>query len=153
MEVRMALMVGILPIVGVLLWFWNDIWFAIPVRLRGVADGTELPAGYMGIPFLGEMCTFLWNVQNSPLGCTVHACFPSLNKLVLQSPALFSQQWPFAELLGTDSIIGCQGAEHARLKNFVVKAINKPDAPHRVALMVQPASLVPSDPGHKGSEL
>ena len=60
MEVRMALMVGILPIVGVLLWFWNDIWFAIPVRLRGVADGTELPAGYMGIPFLGEMCTFLW---------------------------------------------------------------------------------------------
>lgn len=50
----------IIPLVGLILWFWNDIWYGIPAAFRCVSDGTKLPPGYMGVPFLGEMLNFLW---------------------------------------------------------------------------------------------
>lgn len=54
-----ALVVGIVPLAVLLLW-WNDYWYALPVILRRSGGGAKLPPGYMGIPFLGEMLAFLW---------------------------------------------------------------------------------------------
>ncbi|KAL3528318.1 hypothetical protein ACH5RR_007640 [Cinchona calisaya] len=162
MEMLLALVLGALPLMGLILWFWYDIWYAIPLKLRCKADGTKLPPGYMGFPFLGEMLTFLLyfkylrrpddfiNSKKHKYGDagmfrthlfgspSIIAYSPSLNKLVLQSENLFGQKWPSIELLGYDSIIGAEGEEHVRMKRFVVGAINQPDALNRVALLVQP---------------
>ncbi|KAK3024014.1 hypothetical protein RJ639_045034 [Escallonia herrerae] len=50
-----ALVLGIGPLFGWLLWSWNDFWFGLGVRARCSASGTKLPPGHMGVPFLGEM--------------------------------------------------------------------------------------------------
>lgn len=58
--VWLAWLVGLIPILGCLLWWWNDIWYAIPLKIRYSGTGTKLPPGHMGFPFLGEMVSFLW---------------------------------------------------------------------------------------------
>lgn len=55
--------IGILPLLGVIFWWWNDILYAFPLTFRyssSSRDATKLPPGYMGFPFLGEMLSFLW---------------------------------------------------------------------------------------------
>lgn len=55
--------IGILPLLGVIFWWWNDILYAFPLSFRcssSSRDATQLPPGYMGFPFLGEMLSFLW---------------------------------------------------------------------------------------------
>ncbi|KAK6148507.1 hypothetical protein DH2020_019419 [Rehmannia glutinosa] len=154
-----ALVMAIVPLAGWLLWWWNDFWYALPVRLRRL----KLPPGYMGIPFLGEMLAFLWyfkvlrrpddyiNSKRRKYGDEVGlyrthlfgspaiiACTPSANKFVLQTESSFFLEWPSVELVGKTSLVAVQGASHTRVRNFVVRAINQPDALRTIALMVQP---------------
>ncbi|KAI3463998.1 hypothetical protein Pfo_020661 [Paulownia fortunei] len=118
----------------------------------------------MGIPFLGEMLTFLWyfkvvrrpddfinsmrrkygdgaGLYRSHLFGTpsIIVYSPSANKHVLQTQSDFPAYWPTIELMGSTSLTAIQGASHARVINFVVRAINQPDALRRIALMVQPS--------------
>ncbi|KAL7161508.1 hypothetical protein ACSBR2_042051 [Camellia fascicularis] len=65
MEVTLGLWMGVLPLVGWLLWWWNDIWYGFRLKVRSSGGGTTisncpLPPGHMGVPFIGEMLTFLW---------------------------------------------------------------------------------------------
>ncbi|KAL0416871.1 UNVERIFIED_CONTAM: Abscisic acid 8'-hydroxylase 3 [Sesamum latifolium] len=161
-----ALLVGILAVVGWLLWWWNDILYALR-RLRRAGGGAKLPPGYMGIPFLGEMLTFLWyfkilgrpddfiNSKRCKYGDGVGlyrthlfgspaiiACTPSANKFVLQTESSFFLEWPSVELVGTTSLVAVQGSSHTRVRSFVVRAINQPDALRKIALMVQPRIIV-----------
>ncbi|KAG8379115.1 hypothetical protein BUALT_Bualt07G0054500 [Buddleja alternifolia] len=158
-----ALVVGIVPLAGWLLWWWNDIWYALPVILRRSGSSAKLPPGYMGIPFLGEMLAFLWyfkvlcrpddyiNSKRRKYGDgaglyrthlfgtpAIIACNPSANKFVLQTESSFFLEWPSVELTGLTSLVAVQGASHTRVRSFVVRAINQPDALRRIALMVQP---------------
>ncbi|XP_077225238.1 beta-amyrin 11-oxidase-like [Tasmannia lanceolata] len=49
---------GILPLVVWLFWSWNELWFLAPIKAS--LNGAKLPPGHMGLPFIGEMLSFLW---------------------------------------------------------------------------------------------
>ncbi|KAL5747375.1 hypothetical protein ACOSP7_024373 [Xanthoceras sorbifolium] len=59
-RVWLAWLLVVLPIVGWVLWWWNELWYAIPLKFRYFGTRTRLPPGHMGFPFLAEMITFLW---------------------------------------------------------------------------------------------
>lgn len=42
------------------------------------------------------------------------------------------------ELIGTNSITAAKGTKHTRIKGFVVRAINQPNALRKIAILVQP---------------
>ncbi|KAK2968160.1 hypothetical protein RJ640_018253 [Escallonia rubra] len=159
----MTVVLGVVPLVGWLLWWWNDLWFGLPAKMRCSASGTKLPPGRMGVPFFGEMPNFLWyfkrlrrpddyiNSKRHKYGETpglykshlfgspvIIACSPSLNKFVLQSDANFIREWPTAKIFGINSLICAQGKAHTRIKSFVLRAINRPDALRQMAVMLQP---------------
>uniref|UniRef100_A0A1D1XNZ6 Ent-kaurenoic acid oxidase 2 n=1 Tax=Anthurium amnicola TaxID=1678845 RepID=A0A1D1XNZ6_9ARAE len=161
-----ALALGAVPLVAYLIWFWNDAFFWATLRLRALADhrpSGKLPPGHMGLPFFGEMPLFLWffkvirrpddyiaskrdrygegpGLYRSHLfgGPTIISCSPASNKFVLQSADDFHIRWPSAELVGRSSISVVEGKRHARLRNFIVGAINSPESLRRIAQVVQP---------------
>ncbi|XVF54252.1 hypothetical protein PTKIN_Ptkin05aG0165400 [Pterospermum kingtungense] len=62
-EVWLGLVVGGLPLLGLLLWWWNEMWYVVPLKLRcwrATDSGAKLPPGHMGFPYFGELLTFLW---------------------------------------------------------------------------------------------
>ncbi|GFZ03647.1 hypothetical protein Acr_16g0002710 [Actinidia rufa] len=159
MEVTMGVwLVGVVPVVGWLLWWWNDLWYGF-----WCGGGGKLPPGHMGVPFFGEIFTFLYyfkllrrpddyiNSKRQKYGDGVGmyrthlfrspaiiSCSPSANKFVFQSDDSFILEWPTVEIVGTNSLVAVQGSKHARLRSFVSRAINQPDALRHTALMVQP---------------
>ncbi|CAI9090580.1 OLC1v1025382C1 [Oldenlandia corymbosa var. corymbosa] len=162
-EMWVALIVGVAPIfVGLICWFWYDIWYGIPVSIRCIADGTKLPPGYMGFPFFGETFNFLRyfktlaqpddfiNSRKHKYGDAemfrthlfgspaIIAYSPGLNRFVFHSDTLFGQNWPSIELIGKNSVLAVEGPLHSRLKSFIARTISTPDALQKVTLMVQP---------------
>ncbi|XP_077211346.1 ent-kaurenoic acid oxidase 1-like [Tasmannia lanceolata] len=156
-----ALALGIVPLLVWLLWYWNELWFLAPIKAR--SNGAKLPPGHMGLPFMGEMLSFLWyfkivcrpddfiNSKRQRYGDgggvyrshlfgypTIIACSPAMNKFVLQSSDLFPIKWPTGELLGPNAIVTVNGESHTRLRSFVLNTINKPEALKRITLTVQP---------------
>ncbi|TXG68428.1 hypothetical protein EZV62_003363 [Acer yangbiense] len=163
MGVWMTWVVGVVPMLVLLLWCWNELWYAVPLKFRYSGTGTRLPPGYMGIPILGETLTFLWyfkvlrrpdefiNSKRRKYGDgvglyrthlfgspSVIACFPLISKIVYQSDDTFVLQWPAVDLVGRTSLVAVHGKAHDRVRRFVIKAINGPDALRRIADHVQP---------------
>ncbi|KAL0288387.1 UNVERIFIED_CONTAM: Ent-kaurenoic acid oxidase 1 [Sesamum calycinum] len=178
MEMATGFWVGILAVVGWLLWWWNDILYALR-SLRRTGGGAKLPPGYMGIPFLGEMLTFLWyfkilgrpddyiNSKRCKYGffdpllvaCSFTLVFVYPTSLYLCCPnevVFIEGDEHFTLLLlmiriklflgvafcGTTSLVAVQGSSHTRVRSFVMRAINQPDALHKIALRVQPRITV-----------
>ncbi|KAK1550042.1 hypothetical protein Q3G72_012741 [Acer saccharum] len=164
--VWLAWVVGVVPILGLLLWYWNELWYAVPLKFRYSGTGTRLPPGHMGFPIFGETLAFLWyfKVLRRPdefinskrrkygdgvgmyrthlLGSpSVIVCFPSISKIVYQSDEIFRLQWPAVDLVGRTSLVSVHGKAHERLRSFVTKAINRPDALRRIAALVQPSMV------------
>ncbi|KAL3528315.1 hypothetical protein ACH5RR_007637 [Cinchona calisaya] len=162
-DVYMAILVGIVSLLGSLFWWWNDIFYALPLSFRCSASGTKLPPGSMGLPFLGEMLHFLYyfklvrrpddyiNAKRKKYGDKVGlyrthlfgkpsiiVCSPSACKFVLQSEENFFLEWPAVEIVGKNSLVAVEGRSHTRVRNLVVKVINQPDALRRIAETVQP---------------
>ncbi|PRQ16094.1 putative cytochrome P450 [Rosa chinensis] len=161
--VWVALVLGGLPFWGLLLWWWNEFWYVLPLKLRGSSTGAKLPPGHLGFPFLGEMLSFLWyfkivchpdefiNAKRAKYGDgvgmyrthmfgkpSIITCLPEINKLVFQSEENFPLNWPNVDILGSCSLVAVHGSSHARLRSYVVNVINKPDALRRIAGLVQP---------------
>lgn len=163
MEVWLSWILGLIPVLGWLLWWWNEIWYALPVERRCSVAGVKLPPGNMGFPLFGELFTFLWyfkilrrpdefiNSKRQKYGdgvgmyrtylfgspCII-TCFPSVNKFVFRANKAFILEWPNAELMGATSVVMVNGKAHARLRSFVLNAINRPDALRQIAALVQP---------------
>jgi hypothetical protein len=67
------------------------------------------------------------------------ACFPSINKFILQADDKFILAWPRDDLVGSTSIVAVHGKSHARLRSYIImNSINHPDSLRRIALHVQP---------------
>ncbi|WCJ32583.1 cytochrome P450 family 88 subfamily A polypeptide 3 [Euphorbia peplus] len=153
---------GGLPILGLVLWWWNEFWY---VGFNSCdKNGAKLPPGHMGFPYLGEMLSFLFyfklvrrpddfiNSKRLKYGDgaglyrtylfgspSVIACSAAVNKMIVQSSEeTLALQWPNIDLVGTDSLGAVQGKSHTRLRNFILNAINRPDALKVIALHIQP---------------
>ncbi|CAB4280915.1 unnamed protein product [Prunus armeniaca] len=119
--VWVALVLGGLPLLGLLLWWWNELWYVLPLKLRRSATNAKLPPGHMGLPFIGEVLTFLWYFK------------------VLRRPDDFiNAKRANVDLMGYTSLVAVHGKSHARLRSYVTSVINQPDALRRIAQMVQP---------------
>ncbi|XP_047331719.1 ent-kaurenoic acid oxidase 1-like [Impatiens glandulifera] len=149
---------GTLPLMGLALWFWNDIRYCFPHRK------STLPPGHMGLPIIGEMLNFLWyfkvicrpddfiNAKRQKHGKgeemfrshlfgspSIIVCSPSMSKFVLQSSDdLFKMAWPSIEIIGHKSLVSVHGIAHMRLRNFILKIVNQPQSLRHTASLVQP---------------
>lgn len=72
---------------------------------------------------------------------SVIAFSPTTNKNVFRDDESYILKWPNVELLGATSMFAVQGDAHLRIRNFVSRSINQPDALRRVALALQPQMI------------
>ncbi|WJX30934.1 ent-kaurenoic acid monooxygenase [Trifolium repens] len=153
-------------VIGFVLWWWNECWYVVPLKLKCSKSATKLPPGHLGFPFIGEMIIFLWyfkivrrpddfiNAKRRKYGDgegmfrthlfgkpSIIVYTPAVNKFVLFSDTNFKLEWPSVELLGQTSIAAVHGKAHTRVRNCITNAINRPDALSRIAALVQPRQV------------
>ncbi|KAI3521746.1 hypothetical protein L1887_11219 [Cichorium endivia] len=163
----LAVVLGVVPLIGWLSWWWNDIWYGlVTASLRTSKGGTKLPPGYMGLPIIGEMFTFLWyfkilkrpddyiNLKRQKYGDgigiykthlfgrpSIIVFSPTATKYVFRDEESFILEWPNVEIVGKTAIVAVHGKTHARLRTFVSRSINQPEALRRIAHIVQPRMI------------
>ncbi|XP_057460166.1 ent-kaurenoic acid oxidase 2-like [Actinidia eriantha] len=155
---------GVLPIMVAIAWWWNDLRYVTSLVSRSTTSDAKLPPGHMGLPFFGEIFSFLWyfkilrrpddfiNSKRRRYGDggggmyrthlfgypAIIAWSPAVIKFVLQSDHLFPYSWPNSELVGYKSLSAAQGERHIQLRRFVSAQVNQPSALQRIALLAQP---------------
>ncbi|KAF9604269.1 hypothetical protein IFM89_004975 [Coptis chinensis] len=88
----LAIVFGVLPWLLWLLWSWNEFKFASPIN----AGSTKLPPGHMGLPYIGDMLSFLWYYK---IVCRPDDYIHSKQKRFKGSPLLDTLGQDFAGLL------------------------------------------------------
>ncbi|KAI3726902.1 hypothetical protein L1987_66709 [Smallanthus sonchifolius] len=160
----LAVVLGVVPLLVWLFWWWNDVWYGLVTEtLCSSEGGTDLPPGYMGLPVVGEMFTFLWyfkflrrpddyiNSKRSRYGDgigmyrthlfgrpSVIVFSPTATKFIFRAEESFKLEWPNVEIVGKTSLAAVHGKSHARLRGFVSRSVNQPEALSRIAATVQP---------------
>ncbi|GAB4854223.1 hypothetical protein Ancab_022810 [Ancistrocladus abbreviatus] len=153
----------VIAVIGWSLWWWNELWYVVPLKVRCTKLGAKLPPGHMGLPFFGEKLAFFWyfnilrrpndfinskrrkygdnvgmyrsHLYKSPI---IIACSQSIIKRVAQSSEEFILEWPTREVLGLHSVSSLLGDHHKRIKSFISNALNSPESVRRIVLLVQP---------------
>jgi ent-kaurenoic acid hydroxylase len=155
---------GSLLLLPLAAWHCTDAFYRVAFALKR-GRHHRLPPGHMGVPFLGETLALLWyfkvarrpdafiaaksekygepqksiyrtHLFGSP---TVVVCSPAANKLVLQSnDGSFGARRPAHDLLGLSSMFNVEKRQHARIRGFVVAAVNRPSSLRAFARVVQP---------------
>ena len=71
---------------------------------------------------------------------TVLVCSPAANKFILKSSqdGTFGIHWPAPELVGLSYMVNVEGSQHARLRGFILVAINCPGSLRAIAEVIQP---------------
>ncbi|CAO2832131.1 unnamed protein product [Amaranthus hypochondriacus] len=163
-----TMVLGLLPVLGWLIWWWNEIWYVWPILARLKRSNSEeskvqLPPGYLGLPFLGETLPFQWffNIVRRPddfikskiekygnnVGVyrthlygvpSIIVCASSLCKHILNSGDNFKAEWPTNKVVGRNSVISIEGERHDIIKSLVVNCFSRPDALAWVMHKVQP---------------
>ncbi|KAF8683751.1 hypothetical protein HU200_044684 [Digitaria exilis] len=160
-----GLLLGAIPLFALAVWYANDAGHCAAFALKRCwRRRLPLPPGHMGLPFIGESLSLLWHFKlaRRPDGFvdakrrrygdgagvyrthlfgspTVLVCSPAANKFVLQSSQdAFGIRWPAPELVGVSSIVNVEGRKHARLRGFILAAINRPGSLRTIAEVVQP---------------
>ncbi|CAM8985446.1 unnamed protein product [Rhodiola kirilowii] len=155
-----------LPIFWLLVNWWNEIVYVLPVKLRSKNEKGKLPPGSMGILFFGEMLTFLWyfkfvrrpddfinskrNKYGNDVGVyrthlfgspAIIATDPEVSKFVFLSSEEFPLFWPTIDAIGAKSVVAVHGKPHERIRKFVTTTVNDPRALRRIVAHVQPRLL------------
>ncbi|XP_057547919.1 ent-kaurenoic acid oxidase 1-like [Amaranthus tricolor] len=163
-----TMVLGLLPVLGWLIWWWNEIWYVWPIlarlkRSNSDESAVQLPPGYLGLPFLGETLSFQWffNIVRRPddfikskierygnnVGVyrthlygapSIIVCASSLCKHILNSGDNFKAEWPTNKVVGRNSVISIEGERHDIIKSLVVNCFSRPDALAWVMHKVQP---------------
>lgn len=163
-----GLLLGALPLLALAVWHGNDAGHCAAFglkRWRRPRRRLPLPPGHMGLPFVGESLALRWyfKLARRPDGFvdakkerygagagvyrthlfgspTVLVCSPAANKFVLQSSqdGTFGIRWPAPELVGFSCVVNVEGRQHARLRGFILAAINRPGSLRNIAEVVQP---------------
>ncbi|PWA55189.1 cytochrome P450 [Artemisia annua] len=114
-------------------------------RFRSSEGGIKLLPGHMGLPIIGEMFTFLW--YGDGIGMYKTHLFGRPSVIVFSSTAIkyafraeesFLLDRPNVEIVGKSSLVAVHGKTHARLRSFVSRSTNQPDALRQIARLVQP---------------
>lgn len=66
---------------------------------------------------------------------------PVTNKFVFRSEESFIMEWPNVELVGKTSLVTVHGKAHMRLRSFISRGANQPDALRQIALAIQPRMI------------
>lgn len=66
---------------------------------------------------------------------------PTATKFVFRAEESFVLEWPTVEIVGKSSLVAVHGKTHARLRSFVSRSINQPDALREIARIVQPRMI------------
>ncbi|KAJ1297672.1 hypothetical protein BS78_01G394900 [Paspalum vaginatum] len=162
-----GLLLGAVPLLALAVWHCNDAGHCAAFALKRWRRRPRLPPGHMGLPFVGESLALLWYFKfarrpdgfvhakrrryagNDDAGLyrthlfgspTVLVCSPAANKFVLQSSqdGTFGASWPAPELVGVSSVVNVEGSQHARLRGFILAAINHPSSLRTIAEVIQP---------------
>ncbi|KAK3406777.1 hypothetical protein EUGRSUZ_K02921 [Eucalyptus grandis] len=64
---------------------------------------------------------------------SIIACFPSVNNIVFQAEDTFLLEWPNVDIVGKNCLVAVHEKAHARLRSFVLNAINRPDVLRGIA--------------------
>uniref|UniRef100_A0ACD5WMF2 Uncharacterized protein n=2 Tax=Avena sativa TaxID=4498 RepID=A0ACD5WMF2_AVESA len=174
MAVSWAWLLGAVPLLCLAFWHAADAWYRAAFFLKHGGRGKKksLPPGHMGLPFLGEMLSFIWyfrlarrpddfigakkrayggdqvgmyrtHLFGSP---TVVACTSAAAKFVFQAGGdTFGMQWPVPELVGLSSLVNVEGGSHARLRGVIIAAINRPSSLRSIAAVLQPRVVAALD--------
>uniref|UniRef100_A0A804LIA5 Ent-kaurenoic acid oxidase 1 n=1 Tax=Zea mays TaxID=4577 RepID=A0A804LIA5_MAIZE len=127
-----------LPFVGESLWL---LWYYKFARRPGPGPDGFVDARrrryYGGAARAGDVGVYRTHLFGSP---TVLVCSPAANKFVLNSSqdGAFGIRWPAPELVGLSCLVNVEGRQHARLRGFVLAAINRPASLRAIAEVVQP---------------
>jgi cytochrome P450 len=127
-----------LPFVGESLWL---LWYYKLARRPGPGPDGFVDARrrryYGGAARAGDVGVYRTHLFGSP---TVLVCSPAANKFVLNSSqdGAFGIRWPAPELVGLSCLVNVEGRQHARLRGFVLAAINRPASLRAIAEVVQP---------------
>ncbi|CAL1368099.1 unnamed protein product [Linum trigynum] len=147
-----------------LVWWWNELRHVAPVKARLAGTGKIMPRGHMGLPFIGDLLSFLWyfkivrrpddfiNSKRHKYGDgvglyrthllgqpSIIAWTAESSRFVLQSDEAFClHRWPTNDLVGHHSLTAALGQSHKRMRNFISAAINQPRALRRIAQLNQP---------------
>lgn len=66
---------------------------------------------------------------------------PTMTKFVYRADESFKTEWPNVELVGRTSVVAVHGKSHVRLRSFVSRSVNQPDALRRITTIVQPRMI------------
>ncbi|KAK9688971.1 hypothetical protein RND81_09G025500 [Saponaria officinalis] len=168
MEIKMVYVIHSLvwPLLACLFWWWNELWYASPVRARCKSLNAKLPPGHLGIPIFGDYLSFMWYFHfirrpdryirskmqkygnnNNNVGAyrtylygspAIIASSPSLCKSIITATTGFKQGWPSSEVLGSHSVISIHGSRHQHIKGLLTSEFTQPDTLTRIAQQLQP---------------
>ncbi|RLN40779.1 ent-kaurenoic acid oxidase 1-like [Panicum miliaceum] len=135
-----GLLLGGVPLLALAVWHCNDVGhcaaFAMR-RWRRRHRRARLPPGHTGLPFVGESLALLWyfKLARRPDG------FVDARKRRgrrSSQDGTFGIRWPAPELVGVSCVVNVDGSQHARLRGFILAAINRPGSLRTIAEVVQP---------------
>ncbi|CAM8984915.1 unnamed protein product [Rhodiola kirilowii] len=154
---------GALPILWLLVNWWNEIVYVLPIKLRSKKGEGKLPPGSMGVPYFGQMFTFLWyfkflrrpddfiNSKRNKFGDgigvyrthlfgspSIIATAPDVIKFVFLSSDEFPLRWPTVDIFGAHSLVTLHGKPYQRIRKLVTTAVNNPRALQRIVAQIQP---------------
>ncbi|XP_057845932.2 ent-kaurenoic acid oxidase 2 [Cryptomeria japonica] len=154
---------GLLPLVIWVLRSFNEWRYCYPHLT--FKNGRKLPPGHLGWPIIGELVDFLWcfkfakrpddfiwnriarygdtGVYRSHLfgSPAIITCSPEANKFMTggtESGSLIAG-WPSPQVIGTSSIAMVEGAQHKRIRRYLMEAINSPESLKRMFITLQPS--------------